>query len=147
MTQWLLLQNFRENFLFFGCFATWNHTADFVFNLHGRQCTTHCSTMYVTPGSPRNICKHKLIVIVFVVSFLWLETVLCIVDISVRIRIRILGSVPFPNGSRSGFTSGSGSFFFRQRPTKNIFFSKFFCLLLFEGTFTSVFKVKKVKKN
>jgi hypothetical protein len=30
-------------------------------------------------------------------------------------------------------------------PAKNKFFSKFFCLLLFEATFTSVFKDKKSK--
>ncbi len=29
---------------------------------------------------------------------------------------------------------------------KQIFFSKFFCLLLFEGTFTSFFKNKKSKE-
>ncbi len=109
MTQWLLLQNFREIFLFFGCFATWNHVADFVFNLHGRHCSTPCSTRYVTPGSPRNICKHKLIVIVFAVSFLWLETVLWICDISARIRIRILGSVQLtygPDPDPAFFVSG-----------------------------------------
>jgi hypothetical protein len=32
-----------------------------------------------------------------------------------------------------------------QKPTKNKFFPEFFCLLLFEGTFTSVFTDKKSK--
>ncbi len=46
---------------------------------------------------------------------------------------------------------GSGSCFFRQWLTKcqqkTIFFSKYFCLLLFEGTFTSVFIGKKSKRS
>ncbi len=55
-------------------------------------------------------------------------------DILVRIRIR--GSVPLTNGSGSGF----GPCNFRQRfstwQLKTIFFYVFFCLLLFEATFT-----------
>ncbi len=51
------------------------------------------------------------------------EPVLRILDILVRIRIR--GSVPLTNGSGFGF-------------------SMFFCLLLFEATFTSFFEDKKV---
>jgi hypothetical protein len=34
-----------------------------------------------------------------------------------------------------------------QNTNKKLFFSKFFCLLLFEGTFTSFFKDKKSKRN
>jgi hypothetical protein len=34
-----------------------------------------------------------------------------------------------------------------QDAKKKQFFFKFFCLLLFEGTFTSFFKEKKVKKK
>jgi hypothetical protein len=45
------------------------------------------------------------------------------------------------------FTNGSGSKPSRC-PTKNkSFFSKFFCLSLFEGTFTSFFKDKKSQKK
>jgi hypothetical protein len=63
--------------------------------------------------------------------------VLQIHDILVWIRIRIRGSMPLTNGS------GSGScFFFRHEPRQ-----KFFCLLLFEGTFTSFFKDKKSKRS
>jgi hypothetical protein len=32
-----------------------------------------------------------------------------------------------------------------QVPTKNYFFEKFFCLLLFDGTFTSFSKLKSQK--
>jgi hypothetical protein len=32
-------------------------------------------------------------------------------------------------------------------PTKKIILKKFFCLLLFEGTFTSFFKDKKSKRS
>jgi hypothetical protein len=62
-------------------------------------------------------------------------------DILVWIRIR--GSMPL--------TNGSGSFYFRhghsRGQTKNKFFLKFFCLLLFEGTFTLFFKDKKYKRS
>ncbi len=61
------------------------------------------------------------------------------------VRIRIRGSMPLTNGS------GFRSCFFRQWPTrrqqKTNLKKLFFCLLLFEGTFTSFFKVKKVKKK
>jgi hypothetical protein len=33
-----------------------------------------------------------------------------------------------------------------KMPTKNYFFKKFSCILVFEGTFTSFFKDKKSKK-
>ncbi len=63
-------------------------------------------------------------------------------------RIRIRESVPLTNGS------GSGSCYFRPWPSrlpkkfrKNLFFPKFFCLLLFEDTFTSFFRDKKSKKS
>ncbi len=52
------------------------------------------------------------------------------------------GSVPLTNGSGSG----SGSCYFRQTATKNVF-PKLLCLLLFEATFTSLFKDKKVTKK
>jgi hypothetical protein len=57
--------------------------------------------------------------------------VLRIHDFLVWIRIRIL---PFL------------SLTFKT-PTKNLFFKKFFCLLLFEGSFTSFFKVKKLESR
>ncbi len=61
------------------------------------------------------------------------------------IRIRIRGSMPLTSGSGSGF--GSGSCYFRTWPSrcqqKTNFWLNFFCLLLFEGTFTSFFKDKK----
>ena len=67
--------------------------------------------------------------------------VLWIRDMLVRIRIRWSMSL----------TYGSGSCFFRQWLTrcqqKIIFFAKFFCLLLFECTFTSVFIDKKSKNS
>ncbi len=61
-------------------------------------------------------------------------------DILVWIRIR--GSVPL--------TYGSGSYFLRKRLTRcqqKKFFSQRFWLLLFEGTFTSVFIAKKSKRR
>jgi hypothetical protein len=33
-----------------------------------------------------------------------------------------------------------------KRPTKNLFFNKLFCLLLFEGTYTSFSKIKSQKE-
>ncbi len=74
------------------------------------------------------------------------EPVLRIHDILgwIRILIWIRGSMPLTNGS------GSGSCYFRHRPSrcqqKTIFLFYFFCLLLFEGTFTFFFKVKKCHK-
>ncbi len=73
-------------------------------------------------------------------------------DILVLIRIRISGSVPLTNGSGfgSGSDSGSGSYYFRQWPSRRqlkIFVSKFFCLLLFEATFKSFFKLQVKKKS
>ncbi len=57
------------------------------------------------------------------------------------------GSMPLTNGS--GF--GSGSFFFRHKPSrcqqKTNLKKKFFCILLFEGTFKSFFKDKKSKRS
>jgi hypothetical protein len=71
-----------------------------------------------------------------------LSTVLQIHDILGWIRIRIRGSMPL--------TNGSGSCYFRQWPSRcqqeTNFFSQFFCLLLFECTFTSLFKDKKSKR-
>ena len=61
-------------------------------------------------------------------------------DILVWIRIR--GSMPL--------TNGSGSCYFRHRPSrcqqKTNFLFYFFCLLLFEDTFTSFFKDKMSKR-
>ncbi len=59
--------------------------------------------------------------------------------------IRIRGSMPLTNGS------GSRSCFFRHGPSrcqqKTNFWHYFFCILLFEGTFTSLFKDKKSKRS
>jgi hypothetical protein len=64
------------------------------------------------------------------------------------------GSVTFWYGSESGsvpLTTGSGSVLFSSLtfkiPTELYFFPKFFCLFLFEGTFTPFSKIKKSKKN
>jgi hypothetical protein len=78
----------------------------------------------------------------------YLEAVLRIPDILVWIRIR--GPMPLTNGS--GFGSGCGSFYFhhwpsRCQPKNNFFLTKFFCIILFDGTFTSFFKGKKSKKS
>ncbi len=58
--------------------------------------------------------------------------------------------MPLTNGSGSGFGFGSGSCYFRHWPPrsqpKTNFLHNFFCLLLFEGTFTSFFKDKKSKR-
>ncbi len=69
------------------------------------------------------------------------------------------GSMTFWGGSGSGSSDpcfwlmdpdpGSGSCYFRHWPTRCqqiIFNKKLFCLLLFEGTFTSFFKDKKSKR-
>ncbi len=73
------------------------------------------------------------------------ETVLRIHDMLVWIWIR--GFLPLTN--ESGF--GSGSCYFRywplRRQQKTKFLNKIFCLLLFEGTFTSFFKEKKSKRS
>jgi hypothetical protein len=70
-------------------------------------------------------------------------------DILVWIRMWIRGSMPLTNGSGSG--CGYVSCYFCQWPSRGqrklILFKKFFCLLLFEGTFTSLFKDKKSKKS
>ncbi len=73
-------------------------------------------------------------------------------DISVWIRIRIRGSMRLTNGSGSGFRCGSGSrsCYFRYWPSwrqKKLSKKKNFCLLLFEGTFTSFFNNKKSKRS
>ncbi len=62
----------------------------------------------------------------------------------IRIRIRIRGFMPLSNGS--------GSCYFRHWPSRGHQESTgvvivFFCLFLFEGTFTSFFKDKKSKKS
>jgi hypothetical protein len=61
------------------------------------------------------------------------------------------GSVTFWYRSGSALrTCGSGSCSFRQwlsRCQQKIMFFSSFCLILFEGTFTSFFKDKKVKKS
>jgi hypothetical protein len=69
--------------------------------------------------------------------------VLWIRDILVRIRIR--GSAPLtcgpdPAPDPAFFNSGC------QMPTKKIFI-KVFLLILFEGTLTSVFKAKNLKRS
>jgi hypothetical protein len=68
----------------------------------------------------------------------------------IRIRIWIRGSMPLTNGS--GFGSGCGSgdpaifVIDLQDANKKIIKKKFFCLLLFEGTFTSFSKIKSQKE-
>jgi hypothetical protein len=73
--------------------------------------------------------------------------VLRIHDILVWIRIRIRGSMPLTNGSGSGFRS----FYFHHSPSrcqqKTNLKKKFFCTLLFIGTFTSFFKDKSQKES
>jgi hypothetical protein len=73
------------------------------------------------------------------------KTSVAVHDILVWIR----GSMPLTNGSGSG--CGSGSCDFRHWPwkcqQKTNFFLKVFCLVLFEGTFTSFFKDKKSKSS
>ncbi len=65
--------------------------------------------------------------------------------VNTLIRIRICGSMPLTNGS------GSGSFYFHHWPSrcqqKKNFFKKLFCIVLFEGTFTSFFKGNKSKRS
>ncbi len=61
---------------------------------------------------------------------------------NILVRIRIRGSMPL--------TKGSGSCYFRDWPSRcqqGTNFFRFFCLFLYEGTFTSFFKDKKVKKK
>ncbi len=60
------------------------------------------------------------------------------------VRIRIRGSMPL--------TNESGTCYFRHSPSRHqqkngIFFEVFFCLLLFEGTFTSFLKIKSHKNS
>jgi len=59
--------------------------------------------------------------------------------------IRIRGSMPLTNGS--GCRSGSCYFHHSSRRQQKIIFWKLFCLLLFEGTFTSFFKDKKLYRS
>ncbi len=79
--------------------------------------------------------------------FLILNPVFRIYDILVWIRIR--GSMLLTNGS--GFGCGSGSCYLLYWPSrgqqKTNFLIKFFCLLLFEDTFTSFIKNKKSKRS
>jgi hypothetical protein len=83
------------------------------------------------------------------VSLIASAAVLRIHDILVWIRVRIRGSMPLKNGS--GFGSGSGSFYFYHWPSrcqqKLIGFKKFFCILLFVGSFTSFFQDEKLKRS
>ncbi len=58
------------------------------------------------------------------------------------------GSMTFWYGSESRFGSGSSIIVSDLKtPTKNQFNKMFFCLLFFEGTFTSFFKDKKSKRS
>jgi hypothetical protein len=67
------------------------------------------------------------------------------------IRIRIRVSMHLTNGPGSRFGCGSGSCYFvidlQDTNKKLIFKKKCFCLLLYEGTFTSFFKDKKTKRS
>jgi hypothetical protein len=56
--------------------------------------------------------------------------------------------MPLTNGSRSGFGSGSAIFVIdHQVANKKQIFVKFFCLLLFEGKFTSFLKEQFKKES
>ncbi len=79
----------------------------------------------------------------------YLAAVFPILDILVCIRILIRGSMPLTNGSGSGCGSGSSIFIIDLLDTnkKRFFFQKFFCIVLFEGTFTSFLKDKKSKRS
>jgi hypothetical protein len=85
-----------------------------------------CNVESCRQRNPMHICK----------------TVFRIHDNSVWIPIWIRGSMPLTIGSGSCFLSLTF-----KMPTKNKFLNKFFCLLLFEGTFTSFFKDKKSKRS
>ncbi len=61
-----------------------------------------------------------------------LSPVFRINDILVWIRIWIRGSMPLTNGSGSSYFVSD----LQDANKKLIFLKKFFCLLLFEGTFT-----------
>jgi hypothetical protein len=77
-----------------------------------------------------------------------LSAVLRFHDILMWIQIR--GSMPLTNGSGFGSGCGSGSSIFIidiEDANKKLFYKKFFCILLFEGTFTSYFKDKKSKRS
>jgi hypothetical protein len=75
-----------------------------------------------------------------------LNAVLRIHNILVWIRIWIRGSMPQTN--RSGCGSGSFSFVIDlQDANKKLFFLKAFCILLFEGTYTSFSQVKKSRRS
>ncbi len=67
------------------------------------------------------------------------------------ILIRIRRSVPLAYGFGFGSSAGSVACFFHKWVArcqqKKSFFSQCFCILLLEGTFTSVFKIKKSKRN
>jgi hypothetical protein len=62
----------------------------------------------------------------------------------IRIRIWILGSMPLTDGSRSG--SCILVIDLQDASKKLIFYYNFFCLLLFEATFTSFFNDKKSRR-
>jgi hypothetical protein len=77
-----------------------------------------------------------------------LHPVFRIHDILVWIWIRIRGSMPLTNGSGLGswiriLLFSSLTF---KMPAKKLILTQFFCLLLFEGTFTLFFKDKKSKR-
>ncbi len=65
----------------------------------------------------------------------------------ILVWIRINGSRHLTNRTN---VSGSESFYFHHWPSrcqKKLIKKKFFCILIFEGTFTSFFKGKKSKKS
>ncbi len=84
-------------------------------------CTEHPSI------SLKKFKSEMSIFLIYITLHCW--PVLRIRDILVRIRIR--GSVPLTNGSRSSY--------FRQWRQQNFFFSNFFCFSLLEGAFSSFF--------
>jgi hypothetical protein len=91
------------------------------------------SNILIKPHLPTSYSRNKV---------MFTEPVLRIHDILVWIRIRIRESMPH--------TNGSGSFCFHHLPSRcqqKTNLKKFFCILLFEGTFASFFKGKKSKRS
>jgi hypothetical protein len=116
---------------------------------------TSWRTASASPGRPRSAgpspvgSKYKK---TFVDCRIFMrQAVLRIHDILVWIRILIWirGSMPLTNGSGSGVDPDPAIFVIdlQDANQKQICLKKFFCLLLFEGTFTSFFKDKMSQKK
>jgi hypothetical protein len=83
-----------------------------------------------------NLPNNEIPFVTKLCSVLWIREILVRIhttDLRIRIRIR--------------FRIMLFSFVADKMPTKRKFFSKFFCLLLFDGTFTSVFIDTKSKRS